>query len=156
LWNLAHNFARIENEDSDVFGAPFWISSILPSVAMSNHSLNPTVVAAAPPARNGHRSNCVPMATVKSDGDLLRSFLRNRDEPAFAELVERFGPLIYAIALRILRNHHAAEDAFQATFMILASDQLQDSHSDQNLPPKNLIPYSFHQNQRAIQSTASR
>ncbi len=112
----------MENEDFNVFRAPFLLSDTLLSVAMSNLSLNPTIVADAPYVRAGHRANQVSVTTPVSDGNLLRRFLKNRNEAVFAELVDRFGPLVYGIALRMLRNHHAAEDAFQATFMIFARD----------------------------------
>ncbi len=59
---------------------------------------------------------------VVSDGDLLRRFLQRREEAAFALLVSRFGPMVLGIVLRTLRDRHAAEDAFQATFMVLARD----------------------------------
>jgi RNA polymerase sigma factor (sigma-70 family) len=59
---------------------------------------------------------------VPADADLLRRFLRQRDEEAFEELVSRFGPLVYAVALRVVHDRHAAEDVFQATFFVLARD----------------------------------
>src|SRR5437762_1966349 len=55
-----------------------------------------------------------------SDGCLLDAFLAERSEPAFASLVERHGPMVLALCNRVLRNHHDAEDAFQATFLVLA------------------------------------
>src|SRR5262245_7210243 len=55
-----------------------------------------------------------------TDGALLEQFTRHNDEAAFAELVGRHGPMVLAVCLRILGDAHAAEDAFQATFLILA------------------------------------
>jgi RNA polymerase sigma factor (sigma-70 family) len=54
-----------------------------------------------------------------SDGQLLQSFLSERDEAAFAALVRRHGPMVLGVCHRILRDPHDADDAFQATFLIL-------------------------------------
>ncbi len=54
-----------------------------------------------------------------SDGQLLEKFLDGRDEPAFAALVERHGTMVMETCRAILRNGDAAEDAFQATFLVL-------------------------------------
>ncbi|MGP0065185.1 MAG: RNA polymerase sigma factor [Isosphaeraceae bacterium] len=54
------------------------------------------------------------------DGQLLDRFLSQRDEPAFAELIARHGPRVLAICRRSLDDPHDIEDAFQATFLVLA------------------------------------
>ncbi len=61
-------------------------------------------------------------AAAKPDSDavLLERFRKLRDEDAFAALVVRHGPLVRNLCGRILANHQDAEDAFQATFLILA------------------------------------
>src|SRR5262245_36313799 len=55
------------------------------------------------------------------DAVLLDRFSRHRDGAAFAELVRRHGPVVLGVCERILRDGHAAEDAFQATFLLLAT-----------------------------------
>jgi RNA polymerase sigma factor (sigma-70 family) len=54
-----------------------------------------------------------------TDGELLARFAVDRDQGAFAILVQRHGPMVFRVLLRILQNQHAAEDAFQAVFLVL-------------------------------------
>jgi len=57
---------------------------------------------------------------VMDDRQLLRDYVERRSESAFAELVQRHLNLVYATALRVVRDPHAAQDVAQAVFIRLA------------------------------------
>jgi RNA polymerase sigma factor (sigma-70 family) len=63
---------------------------------------------------------CAPEMAVPGDRELLRRFIERRDERAFEALVQAHGPLVLGVCRRVIGNHHDAEEAFQATFMVLA------------------------------------
>ncbi len=62
-----------------------------------------------------------PIGTTEeqTDAQLLKRFASHHDQGAFAVLVKRHGPMVLAVCRRVLRDSHDADDAFQATFMVL-------------------------------------
>src|SRR5579883_3315260 len=66
-----------------------------------------------------HRLAAAGAANDRSDADLLERFRARHEEAAFTLLVQRHGPMVLAVCRRVLDDPHDAEDAFQATFLVL-------------------------------------
>jgi RNA polymerase sigma factor (sigma-70 family) len=68
-----------------------------------------------------HLRSAVPCAegAERTDAQLLESFVRCHQHAALEALVRRHGPMVWGVCHRILRHQHDAEDAFQATFLVL-------------------------------------
>jgi RNA polymerase sigma factor (sigma-70 family) len=54
-----------------------------------------------------------------TDSELLERFAQRHEEAAFAALLRRHGPMVLSVCRRVLRSSHDAEDAFQATFLVM-------------------------------------
>src|SRR3954469_25266675 len=63
------------------------------------------------------------------DGALLSRYVDRRDEAALASLVNRHGPMVWGVCRRLL-GHHDAEDAFQATFILLVRQASSIAHRE--------------------------
>ena len=67
-----------------------------------------------------HRAFEAGAAGHRADGELLARFVEGGDRAALELLVARHGAMVWGTCLRVLRDHHDAEDAFQVTFGVLA------------------------------------
>src|SRR5215831_19994952 len=74
----------------------------------------------APLLRYVHQLAGPQQAEALTDAQLLERFARGQDADAFAALVRRHGPLVWRVCRRLLPHAQDAEDAWQATFLVLA------------------------------------
>lgn len=89
-------------------------AEIAPEMGRRTHytdrTMNTCLIRTAQKACGGRATDC----------QLLARFVDHNDGDAFAELVSRYGGLVLGLCRRTLRDDHSAEDAFQATFLVLA------------------------------------
>jgi RNA polymerase sigma factor (sigma-70 family) len=72
-------------------------------------------------------------ADAATDSDLVRRYALQRDPAAFEAIVRRHGPMVLGVCRRILRHGTDADDAFQATFLVLI-------HRIHRMHPVNTVP----------------
>jgi RNA polymerase sigma factor (sigma-70 family) len=66
------------------------------------------------------RAGLASQEASRSDHEALQAFLARQDEAAFESIMKRHGPMVYRVCQRVLHHAHDAEEAFQATFLVLA------------------------------------
>ncbi|WP_231749273.1 RNA polymerase sigma factor [Tautonia plasticadhaerens] len=65
-----------------------------------------------------------------SDGQLLDRFVERHEEAVFEAIERRHGPMVWGVCRRVLRDHHDAQDAYQATFLVLARKAASIAHRE--------------------------
>src|SRR5215468_10579347 len=88
-----------------------------------------------------------------TDGQLLECFVSRRDAAALEALVRRHGPMVWGVCRRVLPNYHDAEDAFQATLLVLVR-RASSIASPELLP--NWLHAVAHQTARKARATAAK
>ncbi len=84
------------------------------------------------------------------DAELLHRFVREWDQAAFTLLVEKHAQLVFGVCRRVLHNEQDVEDAFQATFMILAKRAASIKTRD------SIVTWLFTVTQRTSRAIASK
>src|SRR5665213_1301485 len=79
-----------------------------------------------------HRIARLQAAGERTDGQLLESFVRRREEAALEVLVRRHGPMVWGVCRRILHNHQDAKNALQATLLFLV-------HKAATVKPREMV-----------------
>jgi len=88
-----------------------------------------------------------------TDGQLLECYLSRGEDAALEALVRRHGPMVWGVCHRVLGNHHDAEDAFQATFLVLVRK------ASTIMPREKVANWLYgvaHQTARKARATAAR
>ncbi|TMQ32024.1 MAG: hypothetical protein E6K70_20845 [Planctomycetota bacterium] len=70
--------------------------------------------------RHIHRLAAAPHSAASTDAELVKRVASRADDGAFEALLLQHGPMVLRVCRRVLHNLHDAEDAFQATFLVLA------------------------------------
>src|SRR5271169_3360029 len=76
------------------------------------------------------RTAVAPVREEMTDAGLLESVVHHGDREALAALVHRHGPLVWSVCRRLLRKPQDAEDAFQATFLVLVRKAATIRHQE--------------------------
>jgi HlyD family secretion protein len=71
-----------------------------------------------------------PPSHEASDGQLLQRFVATQEEAAFTTLLQRHGGLVLGVCRRMLDDPNDADDAFQATFLVLVRKAASISKSE--------------------------
>jgi RNA polymerase sigma factor (sigma-70 family) len=104
---------RVSNGTTDAATRP---DNSVPGSSTSDIVVRPSNTPAAPAARVASPR----LSADLPDGALLHRFVTQREQAAFTALVQRHGSFVFGVCQRVLRDFHAAQDATQATFLVLA------------------------------------
>jgi RNA polymerase sigma factor (sigma-70 family) len=80
----------------------------------------PEMIGLGAPSSPAGRAGVTPLLAGLPDGALLQRFVAAGEQAAFTALVQRYERFVFGICQRVLGDAHAAEDALQGTFLVLA------------------------------------